>query len=90
MFVGKPFVQTVDIHNLTEVEEALKEIISTEVRKQLVLIFFSMLEQFFYFFKCCNTYRKFSYFVIPSILDCNETSQLVYTTNLVGVDHEML
>lgn len=31
VFVGKPFVQTVDIHNLTEVEEALKEIINTEV-----------------------------------------------------------
>ena len=31
MFVGKPFVQTVDIHNLTEVEEALREIINTKV-----------------------------------------------------------
>ncbi|XP_078364223.1 alpha-1,6-mannosylglycoprotein 6-beta-N-acetylglucosaminyltransferase A-like [Oculina patagonica] len=30
VFVGKPFVQTVDIHNLTEVEEALQEIINTE------------------------------------------------------------
>ena len=49
MFVGKPFVQTVDIHNLTEVEEALKEIISTEVRKHLLLIFFCMLDQLFEF-----------------------------------------
>ncbi|XP_078344105.1 alpha-1,6-mannosylglycoprotein 6-beta-N-acetylglucosaminyltransferase A-like, partial [Oculina patagonica] len=30
VFVGKPFVQTVDIHNLTEVEEALREIINTD------------------------------------------------------------
>ncbi|XP_073230424.1 alpha-1,6-mannosylglycoprotein 6-beta-N-acetylglucosaminyltransferase A-like isoform X3 [Porites lutea] len=35
VFVGKPFVQTVDIHNLTEVEEALKEIISTEKEPHL-------------------------------------------------------
>ncbi|KAM7436454.1 hypothetical protein ABFA07_013721 [Porites harrisoni] len=35
VFVGKPFVQTVDIHNLTEVEEALKEIISTEEEPHL-------------------------------------------------------
>lgn len=51
MFVGKPFVQTVDIHNLTEVEEALKEIISTEVRRHLLFIFFSMLNLFFLLFQ---------------------------------------
>lgn len=31
VFVGKPFVQTVDIRNLTEVEEALREITNTKV-----------------------------------------------------------
>ena len=31
VFVGKPFVQTVDINNLTEVEEALREIMNTKV-----------------------------------------------------------
>ena len=51
MFVGKPFVQTVDIHNLTEVEEALKEIISAEVRRHLLFIFFSMLNLFFLLFQ---------------------------------------
>lgn len=32
MFVGKPFVQTVNIDNVTEVEVALQEIINTEVK----------------------------------------------------------
>ena len=73
MFVGKPFVQTVDIHNLTEVEEALKEIISTEVRKHLLFIFFSMLNLFFHVFKSCKTYSMFSYFVMSPIVDCNES-----------------
>ena len=31
VFVGKPFVQTVDINNVTEVEVALQEIIKTKV-----------------------------------------------------------
>lgn len=31
VFVGEPFVQTVNIKNLTEVEEALRKIISTKV-----------------------------------------------------------
>ncbi|KAJ7360214.1 Alpha-1,6-mannosylglycoprotein 6-beta-N-acetylglucosaminyltransferase A [Desmophyllum pertusum] len=35
VFVGKPFVQTVDINNLTEVEEALQEIINTKEEPHL-------------------------------------------------------
>ena len=33
VFVGKPFVQTVDINNLTEVEVALHEIVNTKVTR---------------------------------------------------------
>ncbi|KAJ7372831.1 Alpha-1,6-mannosylglycoprotein 6-beta-N-acetylglucosaminyltransferase A [Desmophyllum pertusum] len=35
VFVGKPFVQTVDINNLTEVEEALREITNTKEEPHL-------------------------------------------------------
>ena len=38
VFVGKPFVQTVDLKNLTEVEEALRDIINSEVI--IIIIFF--------------------------------------------------
>ena len=73
MFVGKPFVQTVDIHNLTEVEEALKEIISTEVRRHLLFIFFSMLNLFFLLFQKLQNIQHYSYFVMSPIMDCNES-----------------
>ena len=33
VFVGKPFVQTVDINNLTEVEVALHEIVNAKVTR---------------------------------------------------------
>lgn len=35
VFVGKPFVQTVDIENMTEVEEALRKIINTKEEPHL-------------------------------------------------------
>ena len=40
MFVGKPFVQTVDLKNLTEVEEALRDIINSEVIIIIIYLFF--------------------------------------------------
>ena len=43
MFVGKPFVQTVDLKNLTEVEEALRDIINSEVIIIIIIIFFYIL-----------------------------------------------
>ena len=42
VFVGKPFVQTVDLKNLTEVEEALRDIINSEVII-IIIIFFLQL-----------------------------------------------
>ena len=39
-FVGKPFVQTVDLKNLTEVEEALRDIINSEVIIIIIYLFF--------------------------------------------------
>ena len=38
MLVGKPFVQTVDLKNLTEVEEALRDIINSEVIIIIIII----------------------------------------------------
>ena len=40
MFVGKPFVQTVDLKNLTEVEEALRDTINSEVIIIIIYLFF--------------------------------------------------
>ena len=40
VFVGKPFVQTVDLKNLTEVEEALRDIINSEVIIIIIYLFF--------------------------------------------------
>ena len=49
VFVGKPFVQTVDLKNLTEVEEALRDIINSEV---IIIIIF--------FFTSCTNRGKFA------------------------------
>lgn len=38
VFVGRPLVQTVDIKNLTEVEEALRDIINTKVVTLILLL----------------------------------------------------
>ena len=38
VLVGKPFVQTVDLKNLTEVEEALRDIINSEVIIIIIII----------------------------------------------------
>ena len=38
VLVGKPFVQTVDLKNLTEVEEALRDLINSEVIIIIIII----------------------------------------------------